>query len=626
VFKSIRSRIFTAFVLLSLMLAGLGLYGVYQVSTAGVIVADLYDKPAMAINFARLASFTFSQMDSELRRERLGGEDVAEGKSRLDGLTQDLVDDLKLARERSVSGQTAALIDEIADQAHEWDSLRHRGDAGEEVPDPAEMDALSARIIDNFGRMTELSAGDGFVERESVLGAIQAARSSGIAVTAAALLFAAVIILIARQILNPLSTAAKTANRIAQGDFLASIPKGGAGETGILLRAMAVMQARLHQMVEQEAAQRLSAQNRLVSAVEGAHDGVLLADAEGRIVIANSQVATFFPSIAEMLLPGTPLAAVLRRATERPGGRRSADDWPMVLSSDGEMQLDDGRWLHVSQSTTQEGGLFLVLSDITPIKEREESLKAARRAAEAASIAKTNFLANMGHELRTPLNAVIGFSEIIASEQFGPVGSDQYREYAGDIMASGRHLLAIINDVLDLAKSADGKLRANAEDVDLGAIVEDCARIVSASCGEAGLKLGTEPPSPPLLVRGDEAKLRQILLNLLSNAIKFSPSGGRITISARATLGDMAELVVADTGIGMRAEDIPIALEPFGQLDNALARRYEGVGLGLPLTKALVDLHDGQIEIDSVPGEGTRVRILLKIADQAARLFVAQVA
>lgn len=609
--KSIRSQIFAAFLLLSLVIGGLGVYGVVQISTAGAIVANLYDKPLMAINFARLASFTFSEMNNELLRLRLADKAPKGADAKLDDLARDLFDNLRLARERSVSGRPAALIDEIGALVRRWDTLRR----GTDLSDPgaaAAMDKLSTEILDKFDTMTELSADEGFVQRENAVREIGASRAVSVGATAAALLFSIVVtLMLARRILKPLSAAAAVANRVAGGDFQTAIPRGGADETGMLLASMAAMQANIHEMMEREAAQRRSAQNRLVDAIEGSREGVMLIDADGKIAIANSQMAEFFPSIASLLVPGVSLITALVGAAERPESIARRQDWMTLLFSDGEIELGNGRWLRISQSATQEGGRFLFLSDITDLKEREESLKAARQAAEAASIAKTNFLANMGHELRTPLNAVIGFSEIIAGEKFGPVGNEQYREYAGDIMAGGRHLLAIINDVLDLAKSTDGRLRMDVEEVDLNTILSDCARIYGERCAAAGLKLTVKADCGPAMASGDEAKLRQIGLNLLSNAIKFTPAGGEVTLATLAPMDGTVGLIVADTGIGMQPEDIAVAFEPFGQIDSALARRYDGVGLGLPLTKALVDLHSGRIEIESTPGVGTAVRILL---------------
>ena len=238
---------------------------------------------------------------------------------------------------------------------------------------------------------------------------------------------------------------------------------------------------------------------------------MILLDANRNILVANDQVAAFFPSIAEALTPGSSFDAAFRKAKEKPDHLWTAEAWLKLLAINGEIELANGRWLLMNSSTTREGGRFLFMGDITPIKEREESLKAARQAAEAANVAKTEFLANMGHELRTPLNAIIGFSEIISQEHLGPAGTPEYREFASDITASGRHLLDIINDVLDLVKSADGKLHFNPTQVDLGAMLEECARLVGGECAAKELVLRVAPVEQARYVWGDTAKLRQIV-------------------------------------------------------------------------------------------------------------------
>jgi signal transduction histidine kinase len=227
----------------------------------------------------------------------------------------------------------------------------------------------------------------------------------------------------------------------------------------------------------------------------------------------------------------------------------------------------------------------------------------------------------MSHELRTPLNAIIGFSEIFRDQLFGELGNPKYREYAGNILESGRHLLAIINGLLDLAKSDAGKLQLDAEPLDLRTIIDGCATMMREQCLRGQLQLNVERGEDELIVWGDAAKLRQILLNLLSNAAKFTEPGGRVSIAATAERDTIA-CRVADTGIGMAPEDIPVALTPFSQIDSRLARRYAGTGLGLPLTKALVNLHGGTMTIDSAPNRGTTVTVTLQrfsAADQPKR-------
>jgi two-component system cell cycle sensor histidine kinase PleC len=237
-------------------------------------------------------------------------------------------------------------------------------------------------------------------------------------------------------------------------------------------------------------------------------------------------------------------------------------------------------------------------------------LERARVAAEASSRVKSQFLANMSHELRTPLNAIIGFSEMIRDAIMGPVAT-RYREYAHDIHSCGRLLLGVISDVLDLSKVEVGRLDLHDEQVDLAKVVGDCHRLISERVKTGRLELAIDlPPDLPMLL-GDELRLKQIVLNLLSNSVKFTPAGGRVTLSAAVAPDGSLALAVSDTGIGMKPEEIPIALEPFRQIDSVHTRRYEGTGLGLPLARTLAELHGGTLSIDSVPGRGTTVTVRL---------------
>ncbi len=244
-----------------------------------------------------------------------------------------------------------------------------------------------------------------------------------------------------------------------------------------------------------------------------------------------------------------------------------------------------------------------------------DALRNAKEEAEKASRTKSMFLANMSHEIRTPLNAVIGFSQIIEQGMFGPQPA-RYREYATLIRRSGEHLLTIINDILDIAKLQSGKTELRLESAALAPIIDEAVRLVAPRAEAARLSLVQDiaPGLPP--VRVDLTRIRQVLLNLLSNAIKFTPPDGSVTVTARARDGTV-EIAVRDTGIGMDEADIPKALEPFGQISNAMTRAHEGTGLGLPLSKSLVELHGGRFSLASRPGAGTTVTINLPADDPA---------
>ena len=237
-----------------------------------------------------------------------------------------------------------------------------------------------------------------------------------------------------------------------------------------------------------------------------------------------------------------------------------------------------------------------------------EELLVAKTAAEAASKAKSEFLATMSHELRTPLNAIIGFSEFLMDETIRPNEPAKVTGYLKAIHESGHHLLAVINDILDHSKAEAGRLEVSEEEVNVEESIAAALRVVAPRARSGGLEIATTiAPELPLL-RGDSRLLRQILLNLLSNSIKFTPSGGKVDVAATEEDGGLA-IRVRDTGIGMKAEDIPKAFEPFRQIDNRFIRKYQGTGLGLSLVKAMVEAHSGTIGVHSAPGAGTTVTI-----------------
>ena len=233
--------------------------------------------------------------------------------------------------------------------------------------------------------------------------------------------------------------------------------------------------------------------------------------------------------------------------------------------------------------------------------------------AETASRAKSEFIANMSHELRTPLNAIIGFAEVMRAAPYGPL-EGHYSEYVEDIEASGRHLLALINDILDLSKIEAGRMELREEAVDLAEIVTACLSLLRPRAEQGGLTMEVALPADLPEFWFDPLKMKQVMLNLLSNAIKFTPAGGRVTVAAKpGPEGDWL-VTVADSGIGMSAEQIAVAQQPFGQIDNRLSRSHAGTGLGLPLARRLVELHGGELDLQSEPGQGTEVRIRLPAA------------
>ena len=244
------------------------------------------------------------------------------------------------------------------------------------------------------------------------------------------------------------------------------------------------------------------------------------------------------------------------------------------------------------------------------LKRTSEELSAALQAAQAASTSKSAFLASMSHELRTPLNAVLGFSEAMQQEIFGPLGSARYKEYLGNIHDSGSHLLSLINDILDIARYDAGQGELQEELFDPARLISDTIAMMAAQAAKAQVALMGDVASNLPCLNGDKRRIRQVLLNLVSNALKFTPPGGRVTVRA---FHDEQRFVlqVTDTGIGIAHSDFHKVLEPFGQVDSSLARKYDGIGLGLPLTRQMVELHGGDLDLDSMVGHGTTVTITL---------------
>ncbi len=375
--------------------------------------------------------------------------------------------------------------------------------------------------------------------------------------------------------------------------------------------------------VEQSAEERaMTARNAvLASALSSITIGVALCDASPEVTIlyANPAFARITGyEVAEVI--GAPLRFLQAKGTppdqaerlERALVQRRAAN--LMLRS----QRKDGKpfWndMHVNPIVEGSGEIAHIVAFITDASPRiraEENLREAKRQAEIANRAKSDFLANVSHELRTPLNAIIGFSEIIKMQMFGQIGQPLYGEYARDIHSSGQHLLSIINDILDLSKIEAGRFELHPDAVSVAELFEDCARLVQERAQSAGLKLVRSIEPDIGLLWADKRAAKQILINLLGNAIKFTPQGGQVTLTAKAAPDSMIELSVTDTGIGSPPEHIATALAAFGQVDNPMTRAQQGTGLGLPIVKSLVELHGGRFAIDSEVGKGTRVSALL---------------
>lgn len=358
----------------------------------------------------------------------------------------------------------------------------------------------------------------------------------------------------------------------------------------------------------------------LVTALNNAVTGIVIYGPDDRLLFANTQMQRSNIAIAGSYEPGITFEERMRTLVARgaiKGIEGNEEQWITERlerrknpSGPFEVQRADGRWLLVNDIPLESGHVVSLSADITDMKETQEALRRAKEEAELANRTKTEFLANMSHELRTPLNSVIGFSELLISTDFQKLGMDRVSEYLGDINRSGRHLLRLISDILDISKIEVGELSLDEEVVSLTKVTEECFKMIEERARRAGTNLRIDDASPPIWLKADETRLKQIVLNLLTNSIKFTARGGDICVRWELDVDQNLIFEVIDTGEGMAPESIQIALEPFGQIATSLTRDHEGAGLGLPLSRQLAELHGAALNIDSEAGAGTTVKII----------------
>jgi cell cycle sensor histidine kinase DivJ len=353
------------------------------------------------------------------------------------------------------------------------------------------------------------------------------------------------------------------------------------------------------------------------SFMEHAPVEMVVKDLEGRIRMVSRAVEEIWDRSAEELLgrrtsdisdtPGVRVAEAMDREVIETGRTVAREIYFPGWQSE---------WAYAVKFPIKDAGGHVVavgsvVLDIAEQKRVEQELVRAKEQAELANRAKSQFLANMSHELRTPLNAIIGFSEVIRDQMYGPVGSGKYLHYAADIRESGGHLLGIVNSILDMSKIEAGIFELSEGPCDIAELVEVATRMVEDGAQQSGIALEqqVEPGLPPLMA--DERVCKQVLLNLLSNAVKFTATGGRVTIAADSGPEGGLRVRVFDTGIGIPPGDLHSVFDRFSQVENSYSRKYGGTGLGLHLTKKLVELHGGTIQLESREGAGTTVTVTL---------------
>ncbi len=378
-------------------------------------------------------------------------------------------------------------------------------------------------------------------------------------------------------------------------------------------------EARLMEL--RESHERLNAQTAFRASVIGAiGDGIAVFDRNLRLVEWNRRYQEIFAYPPGRLTPGLSLEELLRIDSRHGVFGSELSDQAIgdllakarrIDPTPQEFHTRNGQILELTRSPVPDGGHVVSIRDITAYRRAEQQAMAARDQAEVANRAKSEFLANMSHELRTPLNAILGFSEVMITEMFGPLGDRHYWQYAGDIHESGQHLLSLINDILDLSKIEAGRFTLAEEDVNPVEVAKAVLRLVAGRAENAGLEIEFRVDGDIAQYRLDPRAMKQVLLNLVSNSIKFTPSGGQIIFRLYVSAAYELAYQITDTGIGIAANDITRIMAPFGQVDSHLSRKHPGTGLGLPISHALVMMHGGSLRLESEPGVGTTVTVTL---------------
>ncbi|ADM08457.1 hypothetical protein PB2503_01892 [Parvularcula bermudensis HTCC2503] len=559
------------FGLMTLLTVSYAVWSIHALDRSSRIVRQTYDHSLMAINYARAAEANTARFLLSDRHD--------------DEMLMTVVSDLAIVVDRS-EGPSRDEASAIRDTIAGW----REGNTPDNAADWSEQ---------AFDLLTELLAADSFIEREKAIAA--ADRSTRLAMIGMVLVALLSLLLAAglnRLIVTPLKALEVAARKIAAGAYDSSLPKVVGIELIALVTSMRVMQRKIARRIAEELEGRQRAETRLEAIIREAADAILILDKAGRIQMVNDA--------AQALLPEASMGRG-ERLTDLLAATSIDPNIILTLNEGGETRLPNGVWVNAAAPHTNDEGRILVWSDITAIKAREEDLSAANEA-------KTRFMAVTTHELRTPLNAVIGFSQLMRDEAFGPLGDESYQQFAREIFEAGNTLLGLVDDILRFSDAQNTDYYADLELVAPAPLFHALCEGVRYDEHYTSLTLETIIDDTLQEIRAKPSHLTSALRHLLINAGQFSDEGGLVSFIAK-DCGDTVVVTIKDRGKGMSAEALERALELFGQADNSRTRHHEGMGLGLPLARTIVLSHRGTFDIESLAGEGTTITIILPYAE-----------
>jgi signal transduction histidine kinase/CheY-like chemotaxis protein/HAMP domain-containing protein len=428
--------------------------------------------------------------------------------------------------------------------------------------------------------------------------------------------------IILRSIAVPLHRLVGAIDGLSAGDLSVSIPSAGSDEIGAMARTLALFRNSLRER-DRFAAEAEAQRKTVAAAIATISEGFVLYDSNDRIVLYNEQFRAIYPGLADIIKQGTTFGEVLEAVVSRSLvdlGNQSPQDWIAERRARREHSGGfaeyryGGRYIRISERRIQGGGTVAVYSDITELRQHNLELEQARELSEVANRTKSQFLANMSHELRTPLNAIIGYSEIL-QEDAADGGQEHFITDLKKIEGAGRHLLGLINDILDLSKVEAGKMEVFIEEVDIPSLLEEVGAIIRPLVAKSGNTLELRVAPEVVSIRTDRTKVKQCLLNVLSNAGKFTQNG-KLTLAIERTDQATVQMTISDTGIGMSPEQLGRLFQAFSQADASTTKKFGGTGLGLAITRHFCRLLGGDISAASRVGEGSTFKIV--ISDQAA--------